>query len=144
MAGGACMAGGMHGGGGACMTVGGGGHVWQGGGHVWQRGCAWQILRDTVTERAVCILLEYILVLIRYFESFSSYFRTGLLGQIGPSQNARHTCKAHVAPRHIQIHLKEWLPLLGQNSKKYCNVSVMESELMLLADIISPFIENER
>ena len=58
----------------------GGGHVWQGGGHVWQggmhgRGCAWhregmrgiggrawQILRDTVNERAVRIVLECILV----------------------------------------------------------------------------------
>ena len=54
------------------------GHVWQGG-HAWQRGRAWQrgmlgrgvcvawghaqkILRDTVNERAVRILLECILV----------------------------------------------------------------------------------
>ena len=56
MAGGVCdMAGGMH----------GRGHVWQGGvhggGHVWQ-GRVWQILRDTVNERAVSILLECILV----------------------------------------------------------------------------------
>ena len=132
---GECMAGGMHGRvhawQGACVVVGG---MHGSGGHVWQSGHGWQILRDTVNERAVRILLECILVLIRYFESFSSFFRTGLLGQIGPSQNARHTCKAHVAPRYIQIHLKELLPLLGQNSKKYCNVSVKESELMLLAD----------
>ena len=42
---GACAAG-------ACMA----------GGHVWQGGRAWQILRDTVNERAVRILLECILV----------------------------------------------------------------------------------
>ena len=64
---GACVAGdvcsrGMH-----CR-----GHAWQGmcvvGGHAWQ-GCVYvarmppcQILRDTVNERAVCILLECILV----------------------------------------------------------------------------------
>ena len=45
-----------------------GGHAWQGG-HVWQGGMhdgghAWQILRDTVNERAVRILLECILVVI--------------------------------------------------------------------------------
>ena len=48
---GACMAGGMH-----CGGMHGRGHVWWGGGH------AWQILRDTVNERAVRILLECILV----------------------------------------------------------------------------------
>ena len=74
---GACMVGVMHGRG-ACMV---GGHVWQGvcmaggmcgvgdawqGGHVLQGGAcvaggggrAWQILRDTVNERTVRILLE--------------------------------------------------------------------------------------
>ena len=76
--------------------------------------------------------IDYVLR-FRYFESFSSYFRTGLLGQIGSSQNVRDTCKARVAPRHIQIHLKEWLPLLGQNSKKYYNVPVKQCEVMLLA-----------
>ena len=60
--GGACVAGGMHGRG-ACME---GVCVWQGE-HVWQggmcgRGRAWQILRDTVNERAVRILLECMLV----------------------------------------------------------------------------------
>ena len=53
---------------GACVA---GGHVWQGACMVWQcagqggmhgRGHAWQILRDTVNERAVCIPLECILV----------------------------------------------------------------------------------
>ena len=42
---------------GVCMA---GGHVWWGGMH--GRGRAWQILRDTVNERAVRILLECILV----------------------------------------------------------------------------------
>ena len=74
---GACMAGGHMCGGGACMA---GGHVWwgacvvggcmHGGGHAWQGacvvgvgwGCAWQIPRDTVNERAVRILLECIFV----------------------------------------------------------------------------------
>ena len=53
---GACMAGGMHGreGRGACMA---GKGVYMAGGH------AWQILRDTVNERAVRILLECILVM---------------------------------------------------------------------------------
>ena len=46
---------------------GGEGCAWQGvcmaGGHAWQGACmaggrAWQILRDTVNELAVCILLE--------------------------------------------------------------------------------------
>ena len=68
---GACMAGGVHGRGhawqGACMAggvcVAGGVH---GRGHVWQGGhsCSpphHQILRDTVNERAVRILLECIL-----------------------------------------------------------------------------------
>ena len=45
------MAGGMHGIG-ACMAE---GHAWQGG--VWHA-CPPQILRDTVNERAVRILLE--------------------------------------------------------------------------------------
>ena len=49
MAGGACVAEGVHGGG----MRGGGGVV-----------CAWQIPRDTVNERAVHILLECILVLV--------------------------------------------------------------------------------
>ena len=64
----------------------GGGHAWQGGvcgrgmcmagghawcGHVWKggvcgRGHVWQILRDTVNERAVHILLECILVLVKF------------------------------------------------------------------------------
>ena len=64
---GACIAGG-HVWQGACMA---GGHAWQGGMHgrgacmaggVHGGGCAWQILRDTVNERAVRILLECILV----------------------------------------------------------------------------------
>ena len=77
---GACMAGGMHGKGcawwGACMAGGmcGRGHAWQGvcmagmyGGGMCGRGgmCGMHaplILRDTVNERAVCILLECILV----------------------------------------------------------------------------------
>ena len=45
---------------------GGGGHVWQGdmhgGGVCMAGGRAWQILRDTVNERTVRILLECILV----------------------------------------------------------------------------------
>ena len=59
----ACMAGGVHGGGhawqGVCMPGGmcGRGVMHGGGGHVWQ------ILRDTVNERAVRILLECILIL---------------------------------------------------------------------------------
>ena len=57
MAGGVCMAGGM---------CGGGGHAWgwcMAGGGMHGRGRhAWQILRNTVNERAVCILLECILV----------------------------------------------------------------------------------
>ena len=81
--GGACMAGGIHGrgmhGGGVCVVGGvygggmrGGGHVWQGAcmarGHAWQRGGmhggggVWQILRDTVNEQVVRILLECIVV----------------------------------------------------------------------------------
>ena len=70
---GACVAGGVCVAGGMC----GGGHAWQEGvcgrGHAWW-GCVWhggacvaappphQILRDTVNERAVRILLECILV----------------------------------------------------------------------------------
>ena len=46
---------------GACMAV---GHTWQGEGCAWQGACMpQQILRDTVNERAVRILLECILVL---------------------------------------------------------------------------------
>ena len=54
-----------HAGQGACMA---GGHVWQGGMHgrgmcvVGVGGHVWQILRDTVNERVVRILLECILV----------------------------------------------------------------------------------
>ena len=70
VAGGACMAGGIHGEG-VCVAgvLCGRGHAWQGGMH--GRGCAWQgghaplpqqILRDTVNERVVRILLECILV----------------------------------------------------------------------------------
>ena len=64
---GACMAGGMHGRGmhgrgcvwcGACMA---GGHAWCGGMHC-RGGHAWQILRDTVNEQALRILLECILL----------------------------------------------------------------------------------
>ena len=68
MAEGACVAGG-HAGQGAYMA---GGCAWQGvcmaRGHAWQEVCvaggghAWQILRDTVNERTVRILLECILV----------------------------------------------------------------------------------
>ena len=50
----ACVAGGMHGR--------DGGHAWQGWGACVAGGRAWQILRDTVNERAVRILLECILV----------------------------------------------------------------------------------
>ena len=70
MAGGSCMAGGMLGKG-ACIAW---GCAWWG--HVWWEACmvacvvgacmaggrAWQILRDTVNERAVRIILECILV----------------------------------------------------------------------------------
>ena len=93
MAVGACMTGvcawqGVHGSGGmhdrGCVWQGawqgvmeagvcGRGHAWQGDMHgrrgmhgrgcAWQ-GCVWQILRDTVNERAVRILLECILVII--------------------------------------------------------------------------------
>ena len=72
---GTCVAGGMHG----RWGVHGKGHAWWGGGmngrgvcmargHMWQGACMahtsppWQILRDTVNERAVRILLECILV----------------------------------------------------------------------------------
>ena len=55
---------GMHGKGGMC----GRGHAWQQGEHAWQRGGAcvaggheWQILRDTVNERVLRILLDCIL-----------------------------------------------------------------------------------
>ena len=57
---GACVVGGMHGGGwgvGMC-----GGEACMAGGCAWRGGRAWQILRDTVNERAVRILLECILV----------------------------------------------------------------------------------
>ena len=69
------MAGGMHGGGGMCgrgghawLMSGGGGHAWlmsggggmHGRGHAWQGG-AWQERRPL--QRAVCILLQCILVL---------------------------------------------------------------------------------
>ena len=66
MARGACMAGGhtwqggMHGRG-ACMA---GGHAWQGGMHGRGSCAPQQILRDTVNEREVSILLECILVYI--------------------------------------------------------------------------------
>ena len=92
MAGGACVVGGMHDRGcvwwGVCMAGGihgrggmhGRGHVWQGacmaggvcmargacvaGGHAWHtRPPPREILRDTVNERAVRILLECILVI---------------------------------------------------------------------------------
>ena len=55
--GGVCVAGGMHGRG-ACVVAGcvAGGLCGKGGMH--GRGCVWQILRDMVNERAVCILLE--------------------------------------------------------------------------------------
>ena len=62
--GGACMVGGVCGrgcGGGACMA----GRMCGRGacmGGVHGRGCAWQILRDTVNERVVRILLKCILV----------------------------------------------------------------------------------
>ena len=63
MARGACMAGGMYGKG-ACTA---GGHVWQGacvaGGSCMAGGHAW--LLHMVNERAVCILLECILVKIQ-------------------------------------------------------------------------------
>ena len=65
--GGCVVRGGMHGVVGGMRGRGGmhGGHAWgacmAGGMH--GRGRAWQILRDTVNERAVHILLECILVL---------------------------------------------------------------------------------
>ena len=62
---GACMVGGMHGRG-ACMV---GGHVWQGAckvGGMHCRGSAWH----TVNERAVRILLECILVRIKFWFKF--------------------------------------------------------------------------
>ena len=84
---GACMAGGCVAGGhvwqGTCMAGGcvswgacvAGGHAWQGAcmmmvGYVWQGGLhamynPWQILQDTVNERAVCIILECIFVIIQ-------------------------------------------------------------------------------
>ena len=67
-----CVAGGMHvcmhGGGvhgrGACVAGGPAWGAYMVGGHMWQKGGrhAWQILRDTVNERVVRILLECILV----------------------------------------------------------------------------------
>ena len=74
MGGEACMAGGvggrggMHGGGCAWR-----GHVWQGGMHGRAGGRVWQILRDTVNERAVCILLECILVLRKRAVRYGSF-----------------------------------------------------------------------
>ena len=85
--GGACMPGG-----GACVAgracVAGGdmngrGHAWQGG-SAWQggmcgrggmhdRGHVWQILRDTVNERAVRILLECILVVLTVYSVTFSF-----------------------------------------------------------------------
>ena len=65
--GGHAWQGGMHGGGvhgrGACVVV---GTCMAGGGH------AWQILRDTVNERAVHILLECILMPFELVLSFES------------------------------------------------------------------------
>ena len=73
MAGGVC-------GGGACMARGLHGGGLHGRGHVWQGACVAggkahvppprQILRDTVNERAVRILLECILVYIHVFIFF--------------------------------------------------------------------------
>ena len=59
---GACMAGGhvWHG---ACMAVRWGACVARGQGGMRDRGCAWQILRDTVNEWVVRILLECIPVI---------------------------------------------------------------------------------
>ena len=57
---GVCIVGGMCGRG-ACMAR----------GHAWQGGHVWQILRDTVNERAICILPEYILVLVKLSKSKS-------------------------------------------------------------------------
>ena len=64
------MAGVMHGRGHAWQEVMcGGGHAWlgmHGRGHAWQEACiaglghAWQILRDTVNEQVVHILLEFL------------------------------------------------------------------------------------
>ena len=68
---GACMVGGMHGGG-MCMA---GGCVWWGAcmaGGLCSEGRAWKILRDTVNEWAVRILLECILV-------FSTFWRALVL-----------------------------------------------------------------
>ena len=70
-----------------------GGHAWQGGvcggGHAWWGcawfgayvvvvgGCAWQILRDTVNERVVRILLECILVEFYFcFFKYNSFNKT--------------------------------------------------------------------
>ena len=87
VAGGACMVvGGVRGCRGVCMVAGGvcmasRGCVWLQGGAWLQRGHAWlwgsvrRIRRDTVNERAVCILLECILVFeMHSVTSEKSYF----------------------------------------------------------------------
>ena len=77
----ACMAErGVHGRGcewqGACMVVDMCGRGVHGGGCAWQGGRAWQILRDTVDERAVRILLECILVRENVHMKFSDHVIT--------------------------------------------------------------------
>ena len=73
--------GGVCGRGGVCVA--GAGHVWQGG-RAWQGGVhggggsTWQILRDTVNERMVRILLECILVFDFEVVSFNSQMHTNL------------------------------------------------------------------
>ena len=81
---GMCGCGGLHGCQGACMVAGGvlcgcqgwacvvvGGCMVAGGGPVWLPGGMHVIRRDTVNERALCILLECILVKHSFFDPFS-------------------------------------------------------------------------
>ena len=68
-----------------------GGHVWQGaGGACVAGGCAWQILRDTVNERVVRILLECIPV-INAFKTILRFFKEYLL--CWPRMNFRDMTK---------------------------------------------------
>ena len=102
MAEGAYMAGGVHRGHawwGACMAgdMHGGGHAWQGvhsgGGHAWQWGNGWQILRDTVNERAVRILLECILVRENVHMKFSDHVITIYFSPSSNTNRETRTCQ---------------------------------------------------
>ena len=68
---GACVAGGMH-----CRRG-----AWMARGYAWHAhpSSPWQILRDTVNERAVRILLECILVIRVYDFSFFSFYKKVLI-----------------------------------------------------------------